>query len=220
LDERNPETAADGAETADRAAAASPTERILGAAEQWFRRCGYGEVAIRQIAESAGVSKSLVLYHYRSKEALYIAVQLRIYERLAENVRAAARAHGGSAAERTLTGLDALLDALRGGNDLAAHALLGAHALADRSLEQDVRRMRSDLNRLMHDTIAELLGDEELLPMSFETMADVLSATLAGIGLKAALGEPPDRVERAFQGLRALVATALASNRPGPTGGA
>jgi TetR/AcrR family transcriptional regulator len=48
--------------------------RILAAAQQLFARKGFAATSIQEIAEAAGVSKSNVFHHYKSKEELYIAV--------------------------------------------------------------------------------------------------------------------------------------------------
>lgn len=49
-------------------------ERILAAAQQLFARKGFAATSMQEIAQHAGVSKSNVFHHYKSKEELYIAV--------------------------------------------------------------------------------------------------------------------------------------------------
>ncbi len=46
--------------------------RILDATESAFRRTGYAATSLRGIALEAGVSKSLVLYHFQTKEQLFV----------------------------------------------------------------------------------------------------------------------------------------------------
>jgi AcrR family transcriptional regulator len=191
--------------------------RILDAAERCFRDEGFAGASVRQVADLAGVSKSLVLYHFRCKEQLYVEVQLRIFRRLAEAVQAVAAVRGGTPLERAMLGLDALLAALRDNGDLAAHAVLGVRALSSPRLRHHIDRMRSDLHELVLATIERLLGDDQHLPMELAAAADVLSAALTGVGLQAALGDPPERVERTLDGLRALIGAAL--ERGGPSRG-
>ena len=48
--------------------------QILADATHLFSRSGYGDTSLRDIAEAVGVSKSTLLHHYPSKEALLSAV--------------------------------------------------------------------------------------------------------------------------------------------------
>ncbi|GAC1634645.1 MAG: hypothetical protein NVS9B10_30750 [Nevskia sp.] len=53
----------------------SPGERsILEAAAEAFARAGFDSVSIADIAVQAGVSKANIFHHFKSKEALYLAV--------------------------------------------------------------------------------------------------------------------------------------------------
>lgn len=185
-----------------------PRERILDAAEFCFWELGVPEASLRRIAEQAGVSKSLVLYHFESKERLFVAVQIRIYERLAVRVKDLVRS-GTTAAQRGLLGLDELFASCLEQNDFAAHVMFCAQALSDARLRLEVAQMRADLHRLLTDTIAEIIDDEHALPVSYEVAADVLTAMLSGLGMQAALGDPPKRLEGARSGLRTLIASAL-----------
>jgi AcrR family transcriptional regulator len=63
------------------------SERILRAAIGELVALGAGELAMHDVADRAGVSKGLIHYHYRDKEALLA----RAAERLGERI--AARAH-------------------------------------------------------------------------------------------------------------------------------
>ncbi len=187
----------------------APTERILDAAEHCFRQLG-SDASLRRIAEQAGVSKSLVLYHFESKERLFVAVQVRISERLATRIKDLVRS-GPTAAERGLIGLDELFASCFEQDDFAAHVMLSTQALSDERLRRDVVKMRADLHRMLTDTIAEILADDTALPVSYEVAADVITAMVSGLSIQAALGDPPERLQGAFQGLRALIASALAS---------
>ena len=187
-------------------------ERILTAAEHCFREAGYSGVTVREIAVRAGVSKSLVLYHFESKDHVLAELQLRIYRRLARSVTDAVASRGGTAAERANVGLDALMQTVRAGNDLAAHAMLGASALSNPSVVPYVRRMRRELKTLLHHTMADIFaGETERLPLPLEQAGDLLWAALTGLGLQAVIDESPEELERGFESLRTIVALAFAS---------
>jgi AcrR family transcriptional regulator len=55
---------------------------LLAAAEQLFRERGFNETRMVDIAEAAGVAKSLAYWYFASKEALFLAVVTDIRERL------------------------------------------------------------------------------------------------------------------------------------------
>lgn len=182
---------------------------LLGAAEACFARSGYAGTSLRDIAEVAGVSKSLLHYHFQSKEHLFVEVQIGAYRRLAARVSAAV-AEVDSGAERGLLAFDALFAALREKNDLAVQAELWAGALSDPKLRVHVVRLREFFRDLLIATIEHILGDDRhRLPMSAEAAADVVWAMLNGLGIEAAFGDPTDRVERAIATLRLLAGLAL-----------
>jgi AcrR family transcriptional regulator len=195
---------------------AEPADRILDAAEECIRAYGFAGASVRAIAERAGVSKSLVLYHFQSKEHLYVQVQTRVYERLATSIRNAVAQRGGSVVERGLIALDALFHELRTRNDLAAQTLLGARALSSEALRSDVDALRRNLRQLLLDTMREVLGDDVLLPFDQETAADLLFAALAGIGMESAFDDATERSDRILGAVRKLVGIALG----GAAGGA
>ena len=61
---------------------AVPTvQRILSSAEQEFANHGYERARLADIARGAGITRPSLLYHFKSKDALYVAV-------LAENLTA------------------------------------------------------------------------------------------------------------------------------------
>lgn len=48
--------------------------RILGAATRRFVAAGYHGISMREIADDVGVSKAALYYHFRDKEALFLAI--------------------------------------------------------------------------------------------------------------------------------------------------
>ncbi|MEM1081104.1 MAG: TetR/AcrR family transcriptional regulator, partial [Pseudomonadota bacterium] len=61
--------------------------RILQAAFDLFVEKGFADVALREIAERSGVTKSLIHHHYGSKEALWKHSKEAAFELYAENQR-------------------------------------------------------------------------------------------------------------------------------------
>lgn len=187
---------------------------IVEAAEACFSRAGYAGASMREIAERAGVSKSLLHYHFQSKEHLFVEVQIRFYERLGARITAAvAPIPEGDA--RGLAAFDALFDVLRTSNDLATQAELWAAALGNAKLRSHIVRLREFFRKMLVERIEEILGDDRArLPVTPEAAADLVWATLNGLGIEAAFGEPQERIEHAIQTLRVLSAISLSHARP------
>jgi AcrR family transcriptional regulator len=79
-----------------RTAAAKRSEReLLQAARRRFAERGYEATSLRDVAADAGVSASLVLYHFRSKEQLFTHVVDDLFDSLrkAEQLTIRATAH-------------------------------------------------------------------------------------------------------------------------------
>jgi AcrR family transcriptional regulator len=207
---RRTSTRASARSTAETAKDGTAAERILCAAEQCLRENTYAGVSLRRIAKRAGVSKSLVLYHFESKERLFAELQLRVYRRLARSLTAAATGRG-TPVERARFALASLIAVVREENDIAVHAMLATRALWDAGAAPHVSAMRRELRELLHRTMHEIFaGDAKRLPVPLETTADLLWAALTGLGMEAAIEDSPLQIERGFDALRAFAALAFA----------
>ena len=63
------------------AAAGTARERILRAAANLYARRGFRGTSLREVAEAAGATKPLVLYHFESKEKLFSVLLREALER-------------------------------------------------------------------------------------------------------------------------------------------
>jgi AcrR family transcriptional regulator len=91
--------------------APSSRDKILDVAEVLYARRGFEGVGMREVADAAGLGKSSLFHHFRSKAQLYLAVLERLLAQLDERLRAALAAPG-TPVERLDRWLDALVDAL------------------------------------------------------------------------------------------------------------
>jgi TetR/AcrR family transcriptional regulator len=78
----------------DSPARSAGEQAILDAAVRLFSRHGFDGVSMRTIAHEAGVSKSNIYHHFRSKEDLYLAIMQSSAARLTELVDTLAEGSG------------------------------------------------------------------------------------------------------------------------------
>lgn len=93
-------------------------QRVLDTASTLFGEHGYAGTSLARVAERAGITKSAVLHHFDSKEALYVAVLARFVGDLGELI-AQARVDEGPFVER-LDRLGVLIVDYLGGHPEAA----------------------------------------------------------------------------------------------------
>ncbi|MGH8964708.1 MAG: TetR/AcrR family transcriptional regulator, partial [Actinomycetes bacterium] len=61
-------------------------ERVLDSAADLLVRWGYQRVTIDEVARHAGIGKGTVYLHFRSKDALFLTVLLRVHRRMVERM--------------------------------------------------------------------------------------------------------------------------------------
>jgi AcrR family transcriptional regulator len=187
-------------------------EAILAAAEACFLRTGYAGTSMREIAEAAGVSKSLLHYHFESKERLFVEVQLRAYQRFAAHVIAAVTPISDGK-DRGVAAFDALISALDQSNDFAAQAELTLAAFSNESLRAHVVQLRESSRNLLVRYIGELLGAEVAAAgITVEMAADLVWSVLNGIVLDHAFATPPEHIANAIGAVRFLTRLALGTH--------
>lgn len=186
-----------------------PVRLILEAAETCFLDHGYHGTSIRDIAEAAGVSKSLLHYHFQSKEHLFLEVQVRAFNRFAAQVTAAV-GEEDSPTRRGLAALDGLLALLRASRDFPIQAEIWARSLTNEKVKAHVVRLREYLREKIIETSERVLGDHwDTIPMGKAAAADLLFAIMTGLGIQASSEGSRERTEAAFQGIYSLVKSVL-----------
>ncbi|WP_225983892.1 TetR/AcrR family transcriptional regulator [Epidermidibacterium keratini] len=147
-------------------------DRILSAARKQFLADGYDATSVRSIAESAGVSHSLVNYHFGSKSGLFSAVLDLVMGPGQVLDRVAARHQGSALAPHLLA---------------QALALWDSPALAPRLRElirdaaEDPQRaevLRGYLHSTVVDRFAEQIGGPDA-----HRLASGAAAVMAGVFL-------------------------------------
>jgi TetR/AcrR family transcriptional regulator len=89
----------------------SSREKLLEVAEARFAQRGFAGVGMREVALAAGLGKSSLFHHFRTKAELYVAVIERVIARIEAHVLPALLRPGGVLAQLDRA-VDALVDAL------------------------------------------------------------------------------------------------------------
>ncbi|MGO1768784.1 MAG: TetR/AcrR family transcriptional regulator [Microbacterium sp.] len=129
---------------------ADDTRRIiLDAATELFARRGVG-VSLAEIAETAGVSKGGLVYHFASKDDLVRAGALHLFERFRQAVHNEADAESEGTPGRLARGYIRASFAEAGGQDIRDLISVSAQLMADPEVRElsdaDGRRWREELS--------------------------------------------------------------------------
>ena len=90
---------------------ASSRDKILEVAEALYARRGFAGVGMREVADAAGLGKSSLFHHFRSKVQLYLAVLERVLARIENRLQPILELQAG-AAEKLDRWIDAVIDEL------------------------------------------------------------------------------------------------------------
>jgi AcrR family transcriptional regulator len=191
-------------------------DRVLDAAAELLVRWGYQRVTIDDVARHAGIGKGTVYLHFRSKDALFLTVLLRLHHRLVTGLAAGMEADPGRALPSQLMRaayLAVAADPVQRPLYLGDPELLGRllHEAAGTLGEITVRR-----DTLLRDHLA-LLRDEGCLRADLDLDAQVQVIDAIGAGfffLDAVPGADPDPVARADLLAHAIAAVLETGRRP------
>ena len=162
---------------------ASSRDRLLAAAADRLAAEGAASLSLQSVADAAGVSKGLIHYHFRDREALLVET-VNWLGALA--VRRERRALAGVTPHGAVDAMWRWLDAeLARGELRVLVELAGAREESVR----DAARAASDARRVQAaETVTTLLGVLSLRPrVAPEMMADAIVAFIDGLAVHAAL---------------------------------
>ncbi len=150
-------------ETARSRAGLENVERILDAALEVFATFGFRGSRIEQIAAAAGLSKTNLLYYFRTKEDLYLAVLQRTLDMWLEPLRALdpARDPADALGDYIARKLAASRD------DPAASRLFALEVIQGAPIVRPL--LERELSAIVHDTagtIADWVAQGKLRPVS------------------------------------------------------
>ena len=163
-------------------------QRILSAASDLFARQGFSRVAMRAVADGAGVTKPALYYHFRDKEALFEECLADFNVELAATMHAAARREGGMASR-----VRAMAEALLTGSPF--HPIRVHEELAEHVSGELRERLRATFRSVVVAPVTELF---EVLQRSGELRNGVSPPAAAAVLIGtcvAFLGSADDEVD-------------------------
>jgi AcrR family transcriptional regulator len=186
-------------------------ERILDAAVKLIAREGIDDVRIARIAMSAGVSASLLHYHFESREALLAEALEHSYE-LAGTARISVPEDDPAPATQRLKAMiDQCLpldEELR--DDWVLWVELWLRAVRHPELRPTAARLYARMHEWFADAIAEGIAAGEFTAADPARTADRLLALIDGYGIRALNEDPTMPVGRAREEIWAAIAADLA----------
>jgi len=182
-------------------------ERILDAAVKLIAREGIDDVRIARIAMAAGVSASLLHYHFDSREALLAEALEHSYE-IAGNARISVPEDEPAPATRRLAAMiDQCLpldEELR--DDWVLWVELWLRAVRHPELRPTAARLYARMHTWFADAIAEGAAGGEFTVADPQRTADRLLALIDGYGVRALNEDPTMPVQRAREEIWAAIA--------------
>jgi AcrR family transcriptional regulator len=189
--------------------ASDARERILAAAVRRIALEGIDAVAIARIAMDAGVSTSLVHYHFDSRESLLAEALDYSYAR-AGAVRLDADLAGTTHAERLAAMVDQCLPTTP---ELHADWILWIELWLRAVRHPELRRVAEELYARLHawfaDEITAGIADGEFARCDPQEVADRTLALLDGFGVRTLIGDSAIPLERARSSVRSALAQDL-----------
>jgi AcrR family transcriptional regulator len=202
-------------------------DKILDAAEALFARRGFAAVGMREVAEAAGLGKSSLFHHFKSKTDLYAAVVGRILD-LFDRRLTQALVGGGDPVTRFDRWIDALFDTLaehQTSARLLLRSLFEDDDLAGESEEEQrvnraIQHMFSAIGNLLREGMVAGLFRQASIPHTLQSLVGLTVYHFAsGEFGEELLGQPlysPGEVERRRREVKALLYSGLRAGETAP----
>ena len=136
---------------------AAVPERIIEEATRLFVASGYTSISMREIAEAVGVSKAGLYYHFKDKEALFLAILTANLDHLGSLIQTA-RQQGATSREQVSGMLHSIFDQAP---NQRAIIRLANQEMAHLSLESRAEFGRAYQSKFIHPVEEILRGGVE-----------------------------------------------------------
>lgn len=185
-------------------------QRILSAALAVWTEKGYHGASLKDIADEAGVAKSLLHYHFQSKEHLLIELQADYSRRVAADIRERL-AVGEPSLDNAMKALDHVWEAAVEAQAQFPFVLeVWRASLQSTAIRRRLIEFEEEMRHMIKEGIVTTLGPFAMkLRLSPERLADLLQAAIAGLELQLFLDSSLDRLRRVFEDFKTLVLVAI-----------
>lgn len=185
-------------------------QEILRAALALWTRDGYHGASLKDIAAAAGVAKSLVHYHFESKEHLLIELQAEWCRRVATAIRARL-ASAPPSLDAAFAALDQVWDAMVATRAQFPFALeVWRQSLHEPSIRARLRAFEAELRDIYVDGLHRTLGPlADRLSLPPARAAALIQVLLDGLGLRLFLEDDVARVRATFDDAKRFLAASL-----------
>jgi AcrR family transcriptional regulator len=197
-------------ERPDEAARPSARERILGAAVRRIAQEGIDDVRIARIAFDAGVSTSLVHYHFETREALLAEALEYSYERAGDARISSGELPVASHAHRLRSMIEQCLPTTPWlEEDWVLWVELWLRAVRHPDLRPVAERLYRRLHEWFAAEIAAGVKAREFVPCDADAVADRTLAVIDGFGIRTLIGDRSVPLARAREAVQAALAREL-----------
>jgi AcrR family transcriptional regulator len=191
-------------------AVTSARDRILAAAVRRIAREGIDDVRIARIAMDAGVSTSLVHYHFETREALLAEALRYSYERAGTARISSGELPAASHAERLRSMIDQCLPTTPSlEEDWVLWVELWLRAVRHPDLRPVAEELYGRLHSWFASEIAAGVRDDEFAECDPDEVADRALALIDGYGIRTLIGDSRVPLERARHGVASALARDL-----------
>jgi len=185
--------------------------RILETAVGCFARMGYEGASMKEIASAAGVSKSLLHYHFESKEDLLINAVGHLSEKTAHEIQERARQSEGSPVERLLAIADDLYNLLLSDSEKTAFLTeMYATAIHNQRVRKQLERYREAELELIRESLDTAIGAyQDRFSMSIDRLANLVQSLMIGVAAQSSVIPDPDELKDRWDDIKQFIVTSL-----------
>ncbi|MBI3071519.1 MAG: TetR/AcrR family transcriptional regulator [Deltaproteobacteria bacterium] len=185
-------------------------ERILKVTMRCLAHSDCDRLSMREIAEAAGVSKSLLHYHFKSKDALLLELVERFFDAMVSRIAKAASEgtlHTGTGPIALVETLDAIWRELRSSGDMPAIILrLSARGTLEPAVRRELTKVRTRLVEIMLTGARAAVGRALAETIPLEPLTNLMICALVGLESNRFFVARTDDLDRAFDLMKLLVA--------------
>lgn len=171
--------------------------RILQAAHATFAAKGFHGASMKDVADAAGVSKSMLHYYFESKTHLILELHAFIFNGFAAMIRENVRQQG-TGPRQAMRAMDQLWDFLKGqASDLEFVFQLWSECTINPRLRKQMAAFYAECRKLFVEGIEMVLGEmAEHLTIPKDSLAAILMSVFDGLAVQYYLDPAGFPVER------------------------